>query len=134
MTFGLFGAQDSLSQNIPTVPGRSYTLSFFVANDNPGNANTTTFAVQWNGVTVYSLPSPQPSFPYSQVVLTGTATSNSTPLAFVARNDPSQWFLDDVTVLENVPTAVPTLNGWGKLLAVLLLSGVAARQFWRVRS
>lgn len=134
MSFGLAGAQDSLSQNISTVPGTSYTLSFFVANDNPGDVNTTTFAVHWNGATVYSLPSPQPSFPYRQVVLNLIATSNSTPLVFVAQNDPSQWFLDDVTVLANPPTPVPTLNGWGAWLAVLLFSGVAAWQIRRLRS
>jgi uncharacterized repeat protein (TIGR01451 family) len=99
MSFGLNGGQDSLSQTIPTVAGTTYTLSFWLANDNPLDQNTTTFAVFWDGNSVYSLPSPQPSFPYTQVVLNLTASTNSTPLTFVARQDPSQWFLDDVVLL-----------------------------------
>jgi uncharacterized repeat protein (TIGR01451 family) len=105
MTFGLSGAQDSLSQTIPTVAGSTYTLSFWLANDNPLDQNTTTFAVFWDGNSVYSLPSPQPSFPYTEVVLNLTASTNSTPLTFVAQQDPSQWFLDDVSVVLLTPQA-----------------------------
>jgi uncharacterized repeat protein (TIGR01451 family) len=105
MSFGLNGAQDSLSQTIPTVAGSTYTLSFWLANDNPLDQNTTTFAVFWDGNSVYSLPSPQPSFPYTEVVLNLTASTNSTPLTFVAQQDPSQWFLDDVSVVLLAPQA-----------------------------
>jgi hypothetical protein len=129
MSFGMSGAQDSLSQNIPTVAGRTYTLSFFLANDNPLDQNTTTFAVFWDGNKVYSLSSPQPTFLYREVVLILTASTTSTPLTFVAQQDPSQWFLDDVSVVENVPSApVPTLTLWGMALVALLLAGVAVRQ------
>src|ERR1022692_1113675 len=105
MSFGLNGAQDSLSQTIPTVAGSTYTLSFWLANDNPLDQNTTTFAVFCDGNSVYSLPSPQPSFPYTEVVLNLTASTNSTPLTFVAQQDPSQWFLDDVSVVLLAPQA-----------------------------
>src|SRR5208283_2976530 len=100
------------SQTITTVQGTYYTLSFWLANDNPGDTGVTTFAVQWNDAvnmttsTVYSLPSPQPSFPYTQVVITVMATSNSMTLAFVAEQDPSQWFLDDVSLVATVNSAV----------------------------
>ncbi|MEO8740345.1 MAG: hypothetical protein ABI537_11680 [Casimicrobiaceae bacterium] len=99
MTFGLFGAQDSLSQTLATVPGQTYRLSFFLANDNPPNQNTTTFAVVWDGSTVFSLPSPQPTFAYGQQIFDVVATTSSTQLTFVAQHDPSQWFLDDVSVV-----------------------------------
>ena len=133
MSFGLAGGQDTLTQNIATVAGGQYTVSFFVANNNPLDQNTVTFDVYWDGRKIYSLSSPQPSFPYQPVVLVVTTTSNSTPLAFVAQNDPSQWFLDDVSVVQNVvPTApIPTLPGWGKLLMVVLLAGVAIQQIGR---
>src|SRR5271169_4919757 len=85
MSLGLAGGTDSLSQNIPTVAGKSYLLSFFLANANPLDQNITTFQVFWDGVSVYSLPSPQPTFPYRQVILNVTATTASTPLAFVAQ-------------------------------------------------
>jgi hypothetical protein len=130
MSFGLNGGADSLTQNIPTVPGRTYTLSFFLANNNPLDQSTTTFAVLWNGNSVYSLPSPQPTFPFRQVFITVTATTTSTPLTFAAQQDPSQWFLDDVSLQQNPPAAVPTLMQWAIVLLTLLLAGVAA---WQIR-
>ena len=110
MSFGLSGAQDSLSQTIPTVAGSTYTLSFWLANE-IRRPDTTTFAVFWDGNNVYSLPSPQPSFPYTQVVLNVTASTNSTPLTFVAQQDPSQWFLDDVSVVAQADLAITKTDG-----------------------
>jgi hypothetical protein len=130
MSFGLAGGEDSLSQNIPTVPGHNYTLSFYLANANPLDQDTTTFAVFWDGSSVYSLPSPQPTFPFRQVLVSVTATTNSTPLTFVARQDPAQWFLDDVSVQDVTPQAVPMLTQWTIVQMTLLLAGVAA---WQIR-
>jgi hypothetical protein len=133
MTFGLAGAQDSLSQNIPTVPGAHYVLTFYLANDNPLDQNTTTFDVFWGGAHVYSLASPQPSFPYRAVSLGLTATTNSTTLTFAAQHDPSQWFLDDISVVQQAPfTPVPMLTGWATILMVLLVAGVALQQIRRL--
>lgn len=129
MTFGLAGAQDSLSQNIATVPGARYILTFYLANDNPLNQNTTTFDVFWGGAHVYSLASPQPSFPYQAVSVGLTATTSSTTLTFAAQHDPSQWFLDDISVVQEAPfTPVPTLTGLATILLALLLAGVAVQQ------
>ena len=111
MSFGLDGAQDSLSQTIPTVAGNTYTLSFWLANENPSDQNTTTFEVFWDGNSVYSLPSPQPSFPYTEVVLNLTASTNSTALTFVAQQDPDQWFLDDVAVVLPADLAISKTDG-----------------------
>jgi hypothetical protein len=132
MSFGLNGGTDSLSQNIPTVAGKSYVLSFFLANANPLDQNVTTFQVFWDGVSVYSLPSPQPTFPYRQVILNVTATTASTPLVFVAQQDPSQWFLDDVSLTRPPPppALVPTLTEWSVVLMALLVAGVAV---WQIR-
>ena len=106
MAFGNAGEVTSLVQTISTVAGNQYDLSFFLANDNPDGLNTETFDVFWNGVSVFSLGSPQPSFAYSQqVFLNLTATGTSTRIEFLARHDPSQWFLDNVSVIDaaNVP-------------------------------
>lgn len=133
MSFGLDGATDSLSQNVATVAGQNYILSFFLANNNPLDQNTTTFQVFWDGALVYSLPSPQPTFPYHQVLINVTASTNSTPLTFVAEQDPSQWFLDDVSLTIPAPPAqpVPALTDWSAVLTTLLLAGVAAGQIRR---
>jgi hypothetical protein len=126
MSFGLAGGQDSLSQSIPTVPGQTYRIRFFLANDNPADQNTTTFAVLWGGTTVFSLPSPQPTFAYRQIVVDAIATTSSTQLTFVAQHDPSQWFLDDVSAVLQAPEVpIPTLPEWGIPLLALLLGGIA---------
>ena len=107
-------------------------MTFFLANDNPLDQNTTTFAVLWDGNTVYSLTSPQPTFAYRQVTLSVTATTSLTTLTFAAQHDPSQWFLDDVSVVRDVPQApIPTLGGWAQMLIALLLGVVAVRQIRR---
>jgi hypothetical protein len=98
MSFGQAGGVTTLSQSLATTPGTEYALDFYLANDNPTDAGVTTFDVMWNGSSVYSLPSPQPSFPYTPVSLEVTAATASTTLSFLAQQDPSQWFLDDVSV------------------------------------
>ncbi len=114
MAFGQFEGLTTLSQTIATTSGSTYTISFYLANDNPGGS-VESFAMQWNGSTVFSLPDPQASFPYSQrVILNLTATSSSTLLAFDARHDPAQWFLDSIAIADS---AVPEP-------ASLLLTGV----------
>ena len=105
MAFGQFDAVATLSQTIATTSGSTYTISFFLANDNPGGNPVESFAVRWDGATVFSLPSPQASFGYSQrVVFNLTATSSSTVLAFDAQHDPFSWYLDDVAIAD---AAVP---------------------------
>ena len=133
MSFGMPFSTDSLSQNIPTVAGTTYILSFFLANDNPPDQDTTTFQVFWGGNLVYSLPSPQPTFPFRQVVLTVTATTASTALTFVAQQTPSQWFLDDVSVNLPLPppSPIPTLTEWSVVLMGLLVAGLAGLQIRR---
>lgn len=134
MSFGLAFAQDSLSQSLPTIAGATYVLRFWLANDNPLDQNTETFDVFWDGSDVFSLTSPQPSFPYREVVLHVTASTGSTPLVFVARHDPSQWFLDDVSVTRFFPVtsvSIPTLTELGMVLMALLVAGVAGRQVRR---
>jgi hypothetical protein len=97
MSFGNPNGVTTLSQILATTPGTDYVLDFYLANDNPTDEDVTTFEVTWDGSSVYSLPSPQPSFPYTLVSFDVTATSNSTTLAFLAEQVPSQWFLDDLS-------------------------------------
>ena len=41
------------------------------------------------------------AFNWQQFTLTTVATSDQTPLSFTFRNDPSYWFLDNVTVQQS---------------------------------
>ena len=117
MSFGHAGAVTSFTQTLATYAGQDYTLSFWLANDNAQDAPVTTFQVLWNGVSIYSLASPQPSFAYTQLTFAVKATGSSTVLEFRAQQDPSQWFLDDVTVNTPEPGSALLL---GAALVVLV--------------
>lgn len=133
MTFGKATTPDSFAQTVPTDPGKTYTLSFWFANVNATGGNES-FAVVWDGQTVYSLAGPQPTFGYASVVVRGLkATQTVTTLQFLAMNEPAQWFLDDV-IVEPESTAVPTLAGWTLLLVALALLATGWRRMRRASS
>lgn len=87
---------NSISQVIPTVPGQTYRLDFWLANVN-ALATNDDFAVLWNGVNIYEIANVG-TFGWGEYAFTVTATSSSTVLQFNNRNDPTWFYLDDVTV------------------------------------
>jgi hypothetical protein len=99
---GQFGSLGSLSQTLPTTPGRSYLLSFWV--DNPTNAPgfTLEFFAFWNNGLVYQNAN-DVLLPWTQVQTVVTATAASTVLQFQFRNDLGAWGLDDVSVQPQPP-------------------------------
>ncbi|HKH99471.1 MAG TPA: hypothetical protein VJ999_10215 [Candidatus Sulfotelmatobacter sp.] len=123
MSLGHAGGVTTLSQSLATTPGVMYNLEFYLANDNPSDVGVETFQVLWDGTSVYSLSSPQPSFPYTLVSLDVTAATNSTTLSFLAQQDPSQWFLDDVSI-QTIPEAATILT----LASGLVALGLARRR------
>jgi hypothetical protein len=109
--FGSMGSDGTLSQTIATTAGKTYTLSFWLQNEAAG-AND--FKALWNGQTLVSLTGASKSG-YTQYTYTVTATGSSSTLQFSARNDPSQWDLD------NVSLTLPTLT-----VETVAVSGTAA--------
>ncbi len=94
--FGSMGSDGTLSQTIATTPGETYTLSFWLENDAPG-AND--FKALWNGQPLLSLTNASQSG-YTEHTYAVTATGSSSTLEFSARNDPSQWDLDNVSLVD----------------------------------
>lgn len=94
-----------LSQNIPTVPGQSYLLSFWFTSS--GAEATEQFLVNWNTNststnTILSLLNPsQFGWTYTNFIL--TATTTNTTLQFGGRNDHYYFGLENVSVLP-IPT------------------------------
>ena len=103
---GSFPDSGSLEQSLNTVPGRLYTLQFFVANFiSAGGGSASSFEVYWNNVLVYSTSNP-PVSNYWETRLTVRASAGpSTSLRFVYKHASDFWYLDDVSV-----TPVPELS------------------------
>lgn len=99
-----------LSQNIPTVPGQSYILSFWFTSS--GAEATEQFLVNWNTNstttnTVLNLLNPsQFGWTYTNFILTAAATN--TILQFGGRNDHYNFGLENVSVL---PIPTPNIRG-----------------------
>jgi hypothetical protein len=124
--FGPVGDTATISQNIATTPGESYTLSFYLAA--PENGTPNYFSVTF-GSSSFSFSNFGASFDWQQFTMTTVATTDQTPLSFTFRNDPSYWFLDNVTVQPTGGT-VPepgTLALFGT--GALGLAGFARRKF-----
>src|SRR5215472_5268737 len=119
--FGAFGTDfDSISQTFATIPGASYTLSFFYQVNNTESPANNYFNVLWNGVSIGGGLFPQSDVNpgYGTFTFTERATSTSTTLEFDGRNLPSYDFLDNVSV-QQVPDA-----GNSALLLGLAMAGL----------
>jgi Immunoglobulin I-set domain len=93
---GPVGSLGYLSQTVPTLPGQSYLLSFWLTNPNAQINNE--FLVAWNGITIFDrINIPTPGWTNMQFVLTAEGTS--TLLTFGFRNDPGYFGLDDISVI-----------------------------------
>jgi hypothetical protein len=93
--FGTVGDYVHLSQQIATMPGQQYTLSFYLADPQGGTPNY--FSVQF-GTAQFSFTNFGAAFGWQKLVLSTTATSSQTLLEFSFRQDPAYWFLDNVQV------------------------------------
>ncbi len=99
--FGSVGSDGTLSQTIATTAGQTYTLSFWLQNEASG---TNDFKALWNGQTLVSLTNAAQSG-YTEYTYSVTATGSSSTLEFSARNDPSQWDLDNISLTDPPPGA-----------------------------
>jgi hypothetical protein len=101
----------SLSQSLGTAVGSTFTLSFWLANDQTqGLPQSNSFQVFWNGVSVFSLVN-QAAFGYTQFTITGLLVAGAaTSLEFRDVHDSDFWRLDDVSVeAAGVPEAFSTI-------------------------
>ena len=123
----LFGANggldDSISQMLPTIPGVFYSISFWLEND--GSQTDNEFQASFGSDTLRELQG-EPIFTYQQFSYIERATGPTTSLTFAGRQNQGYFALDDISVNEIVPEAVPeasTTVSLGLLLA-LGLGGV----------
>ncbi len=119
------GATISLSQNLSTVVGQQYVITFWLEQDTaPTTGYVHSFLASFGGTTMLSL-TPTVALPgavgvWTEYQFTETASSTLSALLFTFENDDSYWSFDDVSAvpLPELPTGVLAVTA---LFAVVLL-------------
>jgi hypothetical protein len=124
--FGSWGGiDDTILQSLATIPGESYTFTFWLAQDSTGNVND--FTASWNGTPILALQNAD-VFGWTEYTFTETATSSSTTIQFSGGDSggPGYYDLDDVSVTAAVPEP--------STIAILLASAAGLLGYvWRPR-
>jgi len=96
-SLGPFDTLGYLSQNLTTVPGATYEISWWLAtSDDPIDNH---FIVSFGDTVLFDQTGIPPQ-PWTKYTFTATATATSTTLQFGFANRPGFFFLDDVDVHE----------------------------------
>jgi subtilase family serine protease len=98
------GSMGYLSQNLPTVPGQTYQLSFWFLNTSTSGGQQ--FQATWNGATVYSTASPPTSWSNQKLIVTATGTNTQLQFGFLTTSS-ARFGLDDITV---TPANLPAIT------------------------
>ncbi len=120
---GAIGSPAFISQSLNTQAGGTYTLEFDLFNTATSNAQ---FTALFDGVTVLS--SSNTTYNWIHFAFTGlVASGTSTELKFGARNDPSFYRLDNVSV-NLTASAVPEPATLLLMLSALAVAGAVTRR------
>ncbi len=97
--FGSIGGVLTLSQVIATTPGKSYAISFWLAQaiGEPAPPYVNSFSAVFGGTSLVSQTN-VPGAAFSLYSYSGVATTSTTLLQFSFRNDTGFFSLDDVDV------------------------------------
>ena len=100
---GGYGAAVSLQQSFATIPGKTYVISYELAQS-PATPSpyTNNFTAVFDGTTLQSL-NDAPEFGFTQNMMTSNATSTMSTITFTAQDDTGFYSLDDVSVTATTP-------------------------------
>ena len=114
-------ADDVLSQSIATNAGVSYTVSFWLAFDtSPFSAPVNDWKFSFGGNQLLDIEDAG-GFPYTYHQFTVVATDAATLLTFSGRTPPGTFTLDDISVTDAGPAAVPEASSVASLGGLLML-------------
>jgi flagellin len=106
------GGEGFLSQFFPTIPGTSYTLDYWLRHDG-GPYSSFRALIDQVPIPDSVLNSP-PAFAYTEFRFAFTARTAQTWLMFGFRDDPSFFWLDDVSVRPSGPAPAPHSGSGGR--------------------
>ena len=107
--FGAIGSDyDSISQDIATTAGHSYTFAFLLAHDLDEPLND--FTASWNGSPVLTFHNDLGPFDFTSYSFAVTAAGESTPITFSGRDVEGFYDLDDVSVTDATVPEPSTLT------------------------
>jgi hypothetical protein len=122
---------DCIGEQLSTVVGQKYLLSFWVATDGATSSSPSLLQVVWgpdfsttsNDVAINAFqPASASALPYQQMTMTFTAKTTHDILAFHGYDATSDILLDNITVTP--VSSVPAMGPWlAALLAALLAVG-----------
>ena len=118
--FGAVGGDTVLSQQLTVSAGATYTISFDL--DDLSGGGPQDFSASFGGATLVSYTS-QPFGTYTHESF--TAVGGNGDLVFTARQDPSYWLMDNVSVVQTA-SPVPEAASSSMMLAGAALLGFAA--------
>jgi hypothetical protein len=115
--FAPVGSLGFISQNLVTVPGATYALSFFLNDAFP--SAPANFIATFGGTTVFSFTGTNSGFQMYSFNL--VATSALTTLQFGFRHDRPSWYFDDVSVQFVSGPSVPESGSTLAILSIALV-------------
>lgn len=121
------GGVGSISQILTTVPGTTYTLTFFYFASPGGTQVPNDLQVLWGGNQVFHVANSTVSA-YALQTVSVLASTASTELKFQGFSTPSFLFIDDVDVVVAQGAATPEPATWTSLGLGLLGIVVAKRR------
>jgi hypothetical protein len=99
------GSYDTIQQTLPTIPGATYTIDFWLRSD---GAEPSDFRVSWGGHLIFEALNAS-TFGYTEETFTRVATGAATVLQFQAYQLPDYFYLDDVNVIQARAVPEPAL-------------------------
>jgi hypothetical protein len=120
----------SLSQDVSTVAGQQYVVSFWLTSvgDSTGATTPNSFTARWNGSTLYDKTN-LPALDWTNLQFTVPATTTRTTLEFDFNNVPAGFGLDDVGVATAVPTPIFQSVTLAGSTITLTWSGISGREY-----
>lgn len=106
--FGAVGCYASITQELATVAGQQYSVSFFGTKLTPVTGNDNAIRIIFDGTTIFDQELTNGSF--QQFTATGTALSNHAVFTLEGYNNPDWDVIDDISVksLDVVTTPEPS--------------------------